>query len=157
MDAMQEEVKTEDKIQQDEQIAAVAEGELAGAGGEAAAAAAATAETTSAATVAAGDVASADTDGSQEPSAASPPQALEGSSSAPTPMLKKGSNTVANKIAAFSSGVAPVKAGMDTSAEDEILVEEVLHKLEAASRVSTRMAGVCPYGVLLSVLACSEV
>jgi len=50
-------------------------------------------------------------------------------------MPKKGSNTVANKIAAFSSGVAPVKAGMDTSTEDEILVEEVLHKLEAASRM----------------------
>jgi hypothetical protein len=74
--------------------------------------------------------------GGQEPSATSSPPAQEVTSTASTPTLKRGSNTVANKIAAFSSGVAPVKAGMDTSAEDDILVEEVLHKLEAASRVS---------------------
>lgn len=45
-----------------------------------------------------------------------------------------GSN-IANKIAAFASGVAPVKKGISDASEDSITVEDVLHKLEAVSRV----------------------
>lgn len=43
---------------------------------------------------------------------------------------------MANKIAAFASGVAPVKKGITNASEDAITVEEVLHKLESAARVS---------------------
>lgn len=45
-------------------------------------------------------------------------------------------SSIANKIAAFSSGVAPVHAGHEAGAhEDQPSVEELLHKLEAAGRV----------------------
>jgi hypothetical protein len=46
------------------------------------------------------------------------------------------SSSLANKIAAFASGVAPVKKGITNASEDGITVEEVLHKLESAARVS---------------------
>jgi hypothetical protein len=46
------------------------------------------------------------------------------------------SSSLANKIAAFASGVAPVKKGIKNASEDGITVEEVLHKLESAARVS---------------------
>jgi hypothetical protein len=45
-------------------------------------------------------------------------------------------SSLANKIAAFASGVAPVKKGITNASEDAITVEEVLHKLESAARVS---------------------
>lgn len=48
------------------------------------------------------------------------------------------SSSLANKIAAFASGVAPVKQGITNASEDAITVEDVLHKLESASRVSQR-------------------
>lgn len=44
-------------------------------------------------------------------------------------------SSVATKIAAFASGVAYVKGGIKDASEDAILVEDVLHKFEAASRV----------------------
>lgn len=47
-----------------------------------------------------------------------------------------GASSLASKIAAFSNGVAPVKSGMVADPEeDELLIEEVMHKLEAAARV----------------------
>eukprot|EP00775_Hariotina_reticulata_P006575 gene6575-6803_t len=45
-----------------------------------------------------------------------------------------GGSSIANKIAAFASGVAPVRKGLANTDEDSITVEEVLHKLEGASR-----------------------
>jgi hypothetical protein len=42
---------------------------------------------------------------------------------------------MASKIAAFASGVAPVRRGLADADEDAIPVEEVLHKLETAGRV----------------------
>ena len=45
-------------------------------------------------------------------------------------------SSLANKIAAFASGVAPVKKGISDESEDSITVEDVLHKLESATRVS---------------------
>lgn len=121
--AMQEEIKAEKKDHHDGNVAAADGG--ASTAGEAA--------------QVAGEVAAfGEADGSQEHAASSTPAtALESSGSlTTTTSIFRRSNTVAHKIAAFSSGVAPVKAGMDTSGEDEILVEEVLHKLEAASVVS---------------------
>ncbi|WIA41226.1 hypothetical protein OEZ86_004839 [Tetradesmus obliquus] len=46
------------------------------------------------------------------------------------------SSSLANKIAAFASGVAPVKKGITNASEDAITVEEVLHKLESAARAA---------------------
>lgn len=58
---------------------------------------------------------------------------IEGAKSQSRP---NSSSNIANKIAAFASGVAPVKKGIADASEDAITVEDVLHKLEAASRVS---------------------
>jgi hypothetical protein len=47
-----------------------------------------------------------------------------------------GASSLASKIAAFSNGVAPVKSGLAPDPDDdELLIEEVMHKLEAAARV----------------------
>lgn len=51
------------------------------------------------------------------------------------------SSSLATKIAAFASGVAPVKKGITNASEDAITVEEVLHKLESAARVSHSSRG----------------
>jgi len=52
-----------------------------------------------------------------------------------TKQKSSGGSSIANKIAAFASGVAPVRKGLANTDEDSITVEEVLHKLEGASRV----------------------
>jgi hypothetical protein len=53
-----------------------------------------------------------------------------------------GASSLASKIAAFSNGVAPVKSGMMADPdEDELLIEEVMHKLEAAARVRWLIVG----------------
>lgn len=49
--------------------------------------------------------------------------------------MHRQSSNLANKIAAFSSGVAPLRKGIPNVDEDAITVEEVLHKLETAGRV----------------------
>jgi hypothetical protein len=57
-------------------------------------------------------------------------------SEAGLPPIHRQSSNLANRIAAFSSGVAPVRRGITNADEDSITVEEVLHKLETAGRVS---------------------
>ncbi|KAF8062649.1 hypothetical protein HT031_003978 [Scenedesmus sp. PABB004] len=42
--------------------------------------------------------------------------------------------SLASKIAAFASGVAPVRQGLANAGEDAMSVEDVLHKLEGAAR-----------------------
>lgn len=56
-------------------------------------------------------------------------------SEAGLPPLHRQSSNLANRIAAFSSGVAPVRQGITNADEDAITEEEVLHKLETAGRV----------------------
>lgn len=56
-------------------------------------------------------------------------------SEASLPPIHRQSSNLANRIAAFASGVAPVRRGITNADEDSITVEEVLHKLETAGRV----------------------
>jgi hypothetical protein len=56
-------------------------------------------------------------------------------SEAGLPPLGRQSSNLANRIAAYASGVAPVRRGITNADEDSINVEDVLHKLETAGRV----------------------
>lgn len=56
-------------------------------------------------------------------------------SEAGLPPLGRQSSNLANRIAAYASGVAPVRRGITNADEDSITVEDVLHKLETAGRV----------------------
>lgn len=72
--------------------------------------------------------------GSRPPSSSNGKVSAAGSEAGLPPLHRQSSN-LANRIAAFSSGVAPVRKGITNTDEDDITVEEVLHKLETAGRV----------------------
>lgn len=58
-----------------------------------------------------------------------------GGSEAGLPPIHRQSSNLANRIAAYASGVAPVRKGITNTDEDDTTVEDVLHKLETAGRV----------------------
>jgi hypothetical protein len=74
-------------------------------------------------------------------------------SEAGLPPIHRQSSNLANRIAAYSSGVAPVRKGITNADEDSITVEEVLHKLETAGRVSRPPAALHLLRILQSDLS----
>jgi hypothetical protein len=72
--------------------------------------------------------------GSRPPSSSNG-KASAGGSEAGLPPIHRQSSNLANRIAAYASGVAPVRKGITNTDEDDTTVEDVLHKLETAGRV----------------------
>lgn len=85
---------------------------------------------------------SAATSKAQAVDAAGSSPAAKGSKPNGLPPVARQSSNLANKIAAFSSGVAPVRKGITNANEDAITVEDVLHKLETSGRVRCHCADV---------------
>jgi len=77
----------------------------------------------------------------------------------PTPSPARKAAGVAGKIAAFSSGVAPISsggAGGDGEQEVGHTVSEVLHQLEAACRVRLGSGGPLSWGLGTSAVLCGS-